>query len=244
MVALSEQATLGLPRLHLRQTDSTNTRARELALAGAPHGTLVTAEEQTAGRGRQGRSWWAPARSALLMSLLLRWDAEDRMPELLPLVAAVAVCDVAGQGALVKWPNDVVRRDGDSLAKLAGILVEGRPQDRWAVLGIGVNVTPAAAELPPELDGRATSLGRGPEAVEPTLTALLRALEARLAERPAQALTAWRERDVLRGKGVVWSVGDQTAEGVAEGVDEVGRLLVRMTDGGLATLDSGEVHLA
>ena len=63
---------LGHPRLHLRRTDSTSQRARALALAGAPHGTLVTAAEQTAGRGRQGRRWSAPAGRALLMSLVLR----------------------------------------------------------------------------------------------------------------------------------------------------------------------------
>ena len=88
-------------------TDSTNDRARELALAGAPHGTLVTAAEQTAGRGRQGRRWSAPADSALLMSLVLR-----EPPPLLPLIAAVAVCDVAGEQARIKWPNDIVLARG------------------------------------------------------------------------------------------------------------------------------------
>ena len=77
---MSDSAPLGHPRLHLRRTDSTNERARALALAGAPHGTLVTAAEQTAGRGRQGRRWSAPAGSALLMSMVLR-----EPPALLPL---------------------------------------------------------------------------------------------------------------------------------------------------------------
>src|SRR5713226_7548756 len=97
---------LGTPRLHLRRTDSTNERARTLAAAGAVHGTLVTADAQTAGRGRQGRAWIAPAGRALLMSLVLR-----EPPRLLPLLAAVAVSDVveqAGSAALVKWPNDVL----------------------------------------------------------------------------------------------------------------------------------------
>src|ERR1700728_3412193 len=96
---------LGSPRLHLRRTDSTNDRARALALAGAPHGTLVTAAEQTAGRGRQGRRWSAPAGDALLMSLVLRWRAPPAPAPpagLLPLVAAVAVSDVAGPEARVK----------------------------------------------------------------------------------------------------------------------------------------------
>ncbi len=87
-------SALGRPRLHRRSTDSTNDRARLLAIAGAPDGTLVTASLQTAGRGRQGRRWIAPADSSLLMSLILRTP-----PPLLPLIAAVAVCDVAGEDA-------------------------------------------------------------------------------------------------------------------------------------------------
>src|SRR2546421_12362510 len=93
---------LGRPRVHLRRTSSTNDRAGELASAGAPHGALVTASAQTAGRGRQGRTWSAPPGSALLMSLVLR----DRHP-LLPLAAAVAVADTVGDTARIKWPNDV-----------------------------------------------------------------------------------------------------------------------------------------
>ncbi|MGI8512938.1 MAG: biotin--[acetyl-CoA-carboxylase] ligase, partial [Solirubrobacteraceae bacterium] len=123
--------TLGTPRLHERSLSSTNARARELAAAGAPHGLLVTAGEQSAGRGRQGRTWVAPAGRALLASLILReWT------ELLPLAAAVAVAEVAGDAARVKWPNDV-QLEG---RKVAGILVEGRPQEGWMVLGIGLNV--------------------------------------------------------------------------------------------------------
>ena len=137
-------SALGTPRLHLRTTDSTNERAKALA-AGAPHGLLVTAGEQTAGHGRQGRSWSAPAGEGLLMSLVLHdW------PELLPLAAAVAVAQTVGDTAAIKWPNDVLAGDG-SRAKVAGILVEGRPQEGWAVLGIGVNV--AVREFPEELRG-------------------------------------------------------------------------------------------
>ncbi len=107
------------------------TERATLAIAGAPHGTLVTAGVQTAGRGRQGRTWVAPAGSALLLSLVLReHDA------LLSLRAGLAVADLAGAAARVKWPNDVLL-DG---LKVAGILAEGRPQEGWAVLGIGVNV--------------------------------------------------------------------------------------------------------
>jgi BirA family biotin operon repressor/biotin-[acetyl-CoA-carboxylase] ligase len=235
------EAALGRPRVHLRRTDSTNDRARELALAGAPHGTLVTAAEQTAGRGRQGRRWSAPAHSALLMSLLLR-----EPPALLPLIAALAVADTAGEEALIKWPNDVVfMRGGEgetepsTPAKVAGILAEGRPQQGWAVLGIGLNVAVRLEDLPAELHGKAATLGREPREVERTLQELLMALQRRLAEPAERTLDAWRARDALRGRTIAWSGG----EGRAEGVDGAGRLVVELVGGGRTTLDAGEVHL-
>jgi BirA family transcriptional regulator, biotin operon repressor / biotin---[acetyl-CoA-carboxylase] ligase len=222
---------LGSPRLHLQRTDSTNERARMLAIAGAPHGTLVTAAEQTAGRGRQGRSWTAPPGSALLCSLVLRDP-----PALLSLIAGVAVCDVVGERARVKWPNDiVVERD---LGKLAGILVEGRPQEGWAVLGIGVNVAVRIEELPTEVRAGAASLERLPSSVEPLLASLLAALARRLAEPADASLDAWRARDALRGREVTWARG----HGRAEGVDSEGCLLVRGEDGTTTALSAGEVH--
>jgi BirA family transcriptional regulator, biotin operon repressor / biotin---[acetyl-CoA-carboxylase] ligase len=94
--------SFGRPRLHYRLVDSTNQRARELAAQGAPHGTLVSAREQSAGRGRQGRTWTGPPGSALLCSVVVR-DPQ----RLLPLAAGVAVAEVAGPEAQLKWPNDV-----------------------------------------------------------------------------------------------------------------------------------------
>ena len=223
-------ATLGSPRLHLRETTSTNDRARALAAAGAPHGTLVTAGAQSAGRGRQGRTWAAPPGRALLLSLLLR----DYDP-LLPLRAGLAVADLAGGAARVKWPNDVLV-DG---RKLAGVLVEARPRDGWAVLGIGVNVAVDPAELPPDVRARAATLGRPPGALEETLAELMRALGERLAEPPADCLAALRARDALRDRPVRWAGG----EGTGAGIDDAGALLVRLPDGSVTTLDSGEVHL-
>jgi BirA family transcriptional regulator, biotin operon repressor / biotin---[acetyl-CoA-carboxylase] ligase len=237
--ARAGRARLGDPRLHLRRTDSTNDRARELAQAGAPHGTLVSAAEQTAGRGRQGRRWSAPAGSALLMSMVLRWPASDRPPPLLPLIAALAVSDVVGEQARIKWPNDVVLVRGRGLAKLAGILTEGRPQEGWAVLGIGLNVAVRVEQLPAELRDTAATLGREPREVEPVLQELLAALSRRLAEPSEQTLLAWRARDALRGRTIAWSGG----QGTADGVDGAGRLVVALADGGRTTLEAGEVHL-
>ncbi len=244
--ATPSRARLGHPRLHLRRTGSTNERARELAIAGTPHGTLVTAAEQTSGRGRQGRRWSAPPGSSILMSLLVR-----EPPELLPLMAAVAVCDTAGEHARIKWPNDVVLPVGAGLAKLAGILIEARPQEQWAVLGIGLNVAvrleglpaelrPGGTQVPGEGSGLpAATLGLPRDEVEPTLARLLGALERRLGEDTATALEAWRAKDALCGREVAWSAGS----GCADGIDEAGRLVVALADGGSTTLGAGEVHL-
>jgi BirA family biotin operon repressor/biotin-[acetyl-CoA-carboxylase] ligase len=221
--------SLGRPRVHHRIIDSTSTHARELAGAGAPHGTLVTAAEQSAGRGRHGRVWTAPAGRALLMSLVLR----DWAP-LLPLAAAAAVAELAGADAAVKWPNDVQVAG----RKVAGILVEGRPQEGWMVLGIGVNVAVRPEDFPPQLRETAGTLGRLPGDVETTLEELLAALERWLSAPPAQVLEAFRARDALAGREVEWAGG----RGRAAGVDKGGRLLVDTGEGRVA-LDAGEVHL-
>jgi BirA family transcriptional regulator, biotin operon repressor / biotin---[acetyl-CoA-carboxylase] ligase len=223
--------TLGRPRLHLRATSSTSDRARALALAGAPHGTLVTAGEQTAGRGRQGRTWTATAGRALLCSLVLRDP-----PALLPLAAAVAVAEVCGDDARIKWPNDVLLHGG----KVAGILAEGRPQERWAVLGIGLNVAVRLRELPPELRGTAATLGLEPRDIEPVLAQLLAAPERVSAADARAVLEAWRARDALIGRRIGWAGGS----GRAAGIDDTGRLVAEQADGTTVVLDAGEVHLA
>jgi BirA family transcriptional regulator, biotin operon repressor / biotin---[acetyl-CoA-carboxylase] ligase len=231
---------IGSPRVHHRVVDSTNRHARELAERGAPHGTLVTADEQTAGRGRQGRAWTAPSRSAVLMSLVLRGLGERHA--MLPLAAAVAVCEtcetLAGVRCRIKWPNDV--RIGGR--KIAGVLLEGRPQEAWTVLGIGVNVSMRSQELPAELVGTATSLAASapdpPADAEQLLAPLIAALARWIDSAPERTLAAWRGRDELRGAAVRWNGG----QGVAAGIDESGALLVE-TDSGRVALDAGEVHL-
>jgi BirA family biotin operon repressor/biotin-[acetyl-CoA-carboxylase] ligase len=222
--------SFGTPRLHLRRVTSTNERARELAARGAVHGTLVTASEQSAGRGRQGRTWTAPAGRALLCSLIIR-----EPPRLLPLAAGVAVAVLASTDAQLKWPNDVLLAG----RKVAGILVEGRPQERWAVVGIGLNVALREQDFPSELRDRAGTLGLEPDAVEPTLQRLLALLERWVAADSPSVLEAVRLRDALLDREVRWAGG----EGRGAGVDGDGRLVV-VTDAGRVVLDAGEVHLA
>jgi BirA family transcriptional regulator, biotin operon repressor / biotin---[acetyl-CoA-carboxylase] ligase len=147
----------GAPHRHYRRTDSTNSRARESVEAGAPGGTIVTAGEQTAGRGRQGRTWTAPPGKALLYSAILR--PLDKRHLLLPLAVPLAVCETAEQLApgiecTIKWPNDIWIDN----RKLAGVLIEAKPQDGWAVIGVGLNLSVAPDEFPPDLRDTAVSL--------------------------------------------------------------------------------------
>ena len=196
---------LGSPRVHLRQVDSTNTLARELATGGAPHGTLVTATEQLAGRGRQGRAWAARPGSSLICS----WVIRDPSP-LLSLAAGAAVAQVCGAQAKIKWPNDVLIGG----RKVAGILVEGRPQERWAVLGVGINVAQRPQDFPEELRERAGSLGLSEADLEPMLLRLASALEHWLDVPGADVLAAVRTRDALLGQTVSWAQGVGTAAGI------------------------------
>lgn len=220
---------IGHPRVHHRATDSTNERAKELALQGAPHGTVVTADEQSAGRGRQGRTWTAAPGEALLLSVVLR-----SLDELLPFRAAVAVVESIPVPAQIKWPNDVWVEG----RKVSGILVEGRPQEGWAVLGIGLNVT--TREFPEELRETATSLAlAGVETTrDAALESLLAALDRWLDAPAADVLAAWRKRDALLGTEVAWNGG----LGRAAGVTDAGALRVE-TESGVVELDAGEVHL-
>ena len=220
----------------------------------------MTATKQTAGRGRQGRRWEAPPGSALLMSVLLRAvelphagigaasagpPVPNRLPAPLPLLAAVAVCDVVGPEARVKWPNDIVMpsKGGHATAKLAGILTEGRPQEGWAVVGIGMNVAVCLDDLPLDLQGTAATLGRPAETIETALAQLLVALERRLADSAEATLDAWRKLDALQGREISWTDGSKHRRGRVEGIDSGGRLLVALPTGGQATLEAGEVHL-
>ena len=233
---------LGTPHHHHAVLDSTNTLAKKLAYEGAPHGTAITADEQTAGRGRQGRVWVAPAGSALLMSVIARPVTEQH--KLAPLAAALSVAEtceeLAGVSTAIKWPNDVWV-DG---RKVSGILVEARPDQNpersWLVVGIGLNTSVRLEDMPEDLQQTATTLGLPPDV--DALTPLLRHLDNWLQAEPEAIITAWRARDALRGREISWADGAE--HGVAHGVDEHGNLLVLKPDGTTATLTAGEVHLA
>jgi BirA family biotin operon repressor/biotin-[acetyl-CoA-carboxylase] ligase len=225
----------GRPHRHFRSTDSTNERARELALAGAPSGTVVTAARQTAGRGRRGRAWSTPEGKALLLSAVLRPLRAEHA--LLPLAVPVAVCEaieaVASVACRIKWPNDIWVDE----RKVSGILIEARPPD-WAVIGIGVNVAIEPHEFPADLRWPATSLGGG-AGVASVLEAVCASLGRWVARPRPELVAAFAERDALAGRSVGWDEGT----GRAAGVDEDGNLLVDRDDGERVALGSGEVSL-
>jgi BirA family transcriptional regulator, biotin operon repressor / biotin---[acetyl-CoA-carboxylase] ligase len=233
----------GCPRHHFRVTDSTNEHARALALAGAPDGTVVTADEQTAGRGRRGRDWAAPARKALLYSGIVR--PLGREHSLLPLAVPLAVCEavesLAPLHCRVKWPNDI----WISERKAAGVLLEARPPD-WAVIGIGLNLTIEDDEFPPDLRWPATSVGHGATAAT-ALAAVNQRLASWVDAAPERVVKEFAERDALQGREIRWEgagAGVAPGTGRAEGIDDRGNLLIATDDGRRLSLGAGEVQLA
>jgi BirA family biotin operon repressor/biotin-[acetyl-CoA-carboxylase] ligase len=231
----------GDPRRHYRVCDSTNERARELADAGAPSGSVVTASEQSAGRGRRGRRWSAPPGTALLYSAILR--PLDPSHALLPLAVPLAVCaaieSLAPVECAVKWPNDVWIDE----RKVAGVLIEAHPPD-WAVIGVGLNLAVPPDAFPRELRWPATSVGHGATG-EAALAALNAGLGEWVGEGDARVLAEFRRRDALAGRNVAWegAGSDGSGHGRGDGVDERGNLLVTDDGGDTHALGAGEVTL-
>jgi BirA family biotin operon repressor/biotin-[acetyl-CoA-carboxylase] ligase len=242
------------------ETGSTNADLLATARAGAPEGQIVVAERQNAGRGRLGRQWQAPARAGLTFSVLLRPDVPSARLGWLPLLAGVALAEAVGRVAMVeavlKWPNDMlVRRDGVE-AKCAGLLAEAVANGRTGiVLGVGVNVSQRADELPPRAGDAppATSLALV-GAVTTDRDPLLRAILRRLAERyvewrdaggdaTASGLrTAYRDMCVTLGRDVrVLLPGAESVAGTASEVDDDGRLVLRLDNGATRTVPAGDV---
>jgi BirA family biotin operon repressor/biotin-[acetyl-CoA-carboxylase] ligase len=242
---------LGQNLIYLPETGSTNDKAKHLANEGAPEGTLVIADFQTAGRGRLDRRWVAPPGGSLLMSLLFRPALAPQQIQRLTMICGLAVADAieseTGVVAGLKWPNDIVV-DG---AKAGGILTESGfrgNQVEWAIVGIGLNVNLDLAQLPEDLLMPATSLSHALGSKVPRLPLLLAFLQA--VERRYQALRAghsphgeWAAKLVTIGQRVVASTQDGIIEGVAEGVDADGALLVRLAGGSLQTVVAGDVTL-
>jgi BirA family biotin operon repressor/biotin-[acetyl-CoA-carboxylase] ligase len=255
------QMTFWRKAIYLPVIGSTNDVAKSLAAQGAPEGTVVVADEQTAGRGRLGRRWAAPPSTCLLCSLLFRptlsLSQANRLTMLCSLAAADAVKEVAGLQVFLKWPNDLIVKSQISTLqsrnwrKFAGILTEtGVVGERlnFVIVGIGINVNVPPRVLP-DLDLNATSIlaetGWEVDRIA-LLTAFLAGVERRYealrtGESPHQE---WAARLTTLGRPVKVTTSDKVLTGVAESVDEDGALLLRTPDGALHRFLAGDVTLA
>jgi BirA family biotin operon repressor/biotin-[acetyl-CoA-carboxylase] ligase len=229
---------------------STNDVARMLAAQNAPEGTLVIAEEQTAGRGRLGRRWLAPAGTSLLFSLLFYPDLATRQAMRLTMLCALGTAEairaMTGLTPRLKWPNDILIRG----QKAGGILTEGGGKGEhldYAVVGLGLNVNFAPSKIP-ELAATATSLSEalGREVARlPLLWSILEEIEERVQRLQAGGSPheEWATHLATLGQKVRVRVPWGTEEGWAEAVDEDGALLLRCKDGRLERIATGDVTL-
>jgi BirA family biotin operon repressor/biotin-[acetyl-CoA-carboxylase] ligase len=232
------------------EVSSTMDEARRLAEQGAPDGTLVIADYQTAGRGRLDRRWQAPPVSSLLLSFIFRPAIASHQVQQLTMLCGLALAEsVEAETGLpvgLKWPNDLEIGG----AKVGGILTEielSGVRVSYAVVGVGLNVNLDPQQLSGPVLTRATSLsaelGR-PVARLPLLWAALYAVEARylaLGTGAPGLQVDWAKRLVTLGRTVTISTGDAAREGIAEGVDVDGALLVRRVDGSLERIIAGDV---
>jgi BirA family biotin operon repressor/biotin-[acetyl-CoA-carboxylase] ligase len=228
-------------------TASTNDDARALAAKGAPHGAVVIADAQTAGRGRRGRAWSSPPGENLYASFVLRPKVRIADAPGLALVAGLSIAEAVeafagGASVRVKWPNDV-RAGG---LKLAGVLVEGSLRGAelaWVVLGVGINVRGVAA--PEGLDAIATTLRalrRGEDlARADVLAAVCARLEARLDAYERDGFASLHGALSARCETLGARVTTELASGVAESLADDGALLVRTDAGELVTVRVGDV---
>ncbi len=234
---------------YVAETGSTNEDIVRLARAGAAEGAVLVCGHQAAGCGRQGRQWLDRPGQDLLFSVLLRPNLPAREYGMLSLLAAVAVAqaltELTGSQFGTKWPNDIVI----SGRKVAGLLLEADASAGYAIIGIGINVLGAADSLP---DGLTQPAGTVHEAtgVELTREELLAAILGRLgklyeavADEGWQALLSdYRQIDTVVGSQVKLVRGQETVTGMAERIDEGGRLVIAGPAGRIVA-DAGDVHL-
>ena len=240
--------TIGKRFLYYQEVESTMDDARRLAEEGAEEGLVVMAERQTAGRGRFGRNWVSGSEN-IHLSVLFR-PALEVLPELTMISAVAVVRAIRKTTALdprIKWPNDVLV-DG---RKVSGILVEttaAGSEISYAVVGIGINIRLDTSGHP-EISGTAgclDDLANGPVARDEVLRQLLIELDTLYAQAQegSSSREEWQSLLDTIGQRVTVSWRDETWEGMAEGVDDMGNLLLRADSGELLTMTAGDVSLS
>lgn len=234
---------------------STNDEMRERLLAGAPSGSAVWATQQTAGRGRLGRTWFSPPDLNLYLSVGVRLvgplarSVADRLPLAAGVAAAAAIERNVPVSIGLKWPNDLEIGG----RKLGGILCEGITaggEIDAVVIGVGVNVNTPTDGFPAELADRATSLraitGRDwaiDLLARELWSEVLHAATALLDGGSSGVITTFGKRDALRGRPVRYTSSSNPRAGIADGVDPSGRLRVLDPDGTVTLVSAGEVEL-
>ncbi|MCL5019619.1 MAG: biotin--[acetyl-CoA-carboxylase] ligase [Patescibacteria group bacterium] len=238
--------------LFLESVESTNTYTKELCRNGSIHGTVVVAERQTQGRGRMQRNWFSPPGVGIWMSVLLIPPSSQSMPAALNYVATLSVIEtinkinpVAGE---IKWPNDVLIRD----KKICGVLLEKCSDARrndMVVVGIGINVNQTLSDFPPELQDTVTSLKiiNGCEfSREETLVMILENIKKYYAMIRNDGIGAvyqqWLKHCSTPGKNVRIAMKSQSVYGIAERIDETGKLFLRTSDGQRLQIVAGDLE--
>lgn len=238
---------LGCQRIELASCGSTNDEAARLARAGAKHGTLVIAERQSSGRGRDGRAWQSPP-GGLYMSAVLRLPIPVADVPPLTLAIGIGLCEAVrttGAPAVLKWPNDVLVHD----RKLAGVLVEAQSQGNRleaVIIGIGVNIH---GELPEPVaesgitlaEAAGTSIER-PAFIERMLAHVERWIDQYVSVGIAPIVPAWQERMAV-GLTARATVDGESRIGAVAGLDEDGALLLRDEAGNVHRVRSGDVEV-
>lgn len=242
----------------LPSVESTNTAMIGAAADGAPHASVLVAEEQSAGKGRLGRTWTAPARSGLFVSILVRPESPAATWTWLPLLAGLAAREGVARASRLeiglKWPNDLVVAEGELAdRKLGGILCETVPDASGVVVGIGINVTLREDELPVPTACSLALAGAESTDRDTLLRALLRSFGdwySRWSQAGGDAEAAglrntYAEACVTIGRDVRAELpGERTVTGRATGVDRDGALLVTTADQRETPIGAGDVvHL-
>lgn len=233
---------------------STNDLAKEMARAGAPEGTVIMAEAQTAGRGRLGRTFHAPAGLGIYLSLILRPGCTPDKLMHLTCAVAVAMCDAVesctGFRPKVKWINDLIAAS----KKLGGILTELSVDSKtglvdWVVIGIGINCRHREDDFPPELYTIATSLLQAtgkpvdPSELAPYMITALYDMSKSLLTSQAAIMSVYRRDCITLGRQVLLLRGEETRPGKALDIDDQGGLIMDFGDGIIQTVQSGEVSV-
>lgn len=239
---------------YYEEIDSTNTKAKELAREGAPHGTVVLARRQSAGRGRLGRQFQSPGGMGVYLSVILRYPVAATQVMHLTCAVGVAMADAVERLCEVrpglKWINDLVCGG----KKLGGILTElsVSPQTgllEYAVVGVGINCLQKKEDFSPELQDMAVSLTTvcskpvAPDAMAAEMILALQRMDGRLFSEQTTLMEQYRKDCITLGKQVRLVQGDTEHTGIARDVDIAGGLVVDFSDGTRKTVNSGEVSV-